>query len=167
VNSQAAFRILELREGAPRAHIKQAYRDLIKVWHPDRFDGEPRLRQRATKKLQQINRAYKFLKSYRPKPPPVPPQARRQQQASPPPQPKPKARKPPPGPGFGGRSSPPPGPGFGGYSSPPPRSKPEPEPMTEAWFEEPGTNAIAVVLWILLELTMIVAMYGCTALLGG
>ena len=30
--------------------VKDAYRDLVKVWHPDRFENNPRLKKKATEK---------------------------------------------------------------------------------------------------------------------
>ena len=54
---------LEVREYATRAQIKAAYRDLVKVWHPDRFGEDTRLRQRAEERLQRINEAYRRLES--------------------------------------------------------------------------------------------------------
>lgn len=54
---------LELGEGATDAQIKAAYRDLVKVWHPDRFGADERLRQRAEERLQRINEAYAALES--------------------------------------------------------------------------------------------------------
>lgn len=40
---------------------KQAYKDLVQVWHPDRFTHSPRLQQRAEAKLKQLNLAYETL----------------------------------------------------------------------------------------------------------
>jgi hypothetical protein len=60
------YQVLEIEPGASQAEIKQAYRDLTLVWHPDRFFNHPRLRQKAEEKLKQINFAYEFLKSYQP-----------------------------------------------------------------------------------------------------
>lgn len=60
------YQILEIESEATQAEIKQAYRDLILVWHPDRFCDNPRLQQKAEDKIKQINAAYEFLKSYRP-----------------------------------------------------------------------------------------------------
>ena len=57
------YQILELEPGASQAEIKQAYRDLAIVWHPDRFADNPRLREKAEAKLKQINAAYNSLKS--------------------------------------------------------------------------------------------------------
>jgi hypothetical protein len=58
-----ALDILALRPGATAVEIKEAYRDMVKVWHPDRFGSDPRLRQKAEEKLQQINKAYQVLVS--------------------------------------------------------------------------------------------------------
>lgn len=59
--------VLELGEGATRADIKDAYRDLTKVWHPDRFAHDPKLQKRAEEKLKLINDAYRELRDYQPK----------------------------------------------------------------------------------------------------
>lgn len=53
------------RRSATEEEIKQAYRDLVKVWHPDRFPNDPRLQQKAQEKLKEINLAYEYLKSHR------------------------------------------------------------------------------------------------------
>jgi hypothetical protein len=60
-----ALDVLALRPGATLAEIKEAYRDLVKVWHPDRFGSDARLRQKAEDKLKEINRAYLVLQSDR------------------------------------------------------------------------------------------------------
>ncbi len=56
------YRVLELKPTAAPEEIQQAYRELVKVWHPDRFPNDPRLREKATGKLQEINEAYEVLK---------------------------------------------------------------------------------------------------------
>jgi hypothetical protein len=43
--------------------IRQAYRDLVRVWHPDRFQSDPELQRRAQQHLQSINDAYLALKN--------------------------------------------------------------------------------------------------------
>jgi hypothetical protein len=58
-----AFEVLALRPGASPAEIKEAYRDLVKVWHPDRFGSDARLRRKAEDKLKQINAAYRVLQA--------------------------------------------------------------------------------------------------------
>ena len=53
---------LELEPGATLTEIVDAYRQLVQVWHPDRFAHNPTLQQRAQDKLKQINEAYAGLK---------------------------------------------------------------------------------------------------------
>ena len=60
------YQVLEIEPGVSKDDIRQAYEDLAKVWHPDRFPNDPRLQQKAEEKLKQINAAYEFLKSYQP-----------------------------------------------------------------------------------------------------
>jgi hypothetical protein len=55
------YRVLGLAPGASEAEVKQAYRDLARVWHPDRFGTDPRLAAKAAEKLKEINRAYEAL----------------------------------------------------------------------------------------------------------
>lgn len=59
-----SYQALGLQEGAPFTEIKQAYRDLVRVWHPDRFQHDERLRQIAQDKLKDINGAYKVLEAH-------------------------------------------------------------------------------------------------------
>ena len=62
------FEILELQPGATPDEVKQAYRDLAKVWHPDRFKGEDeRLKSKAAEKLAEINEAYQKIRTYQQK----------------------------------------------------------------------------------------------------
>ena len=58
-----ALEILALRPGANPSEIKEAYRDLVKVWHPDRFGNDARLREKAELQLKRINEAYRILQS--------------------------------------------------------------------------------------------------------
>ena len=60
------FEILGVPEVASKDEIKQAYKDLVKVWHPDRFSGDSRLQQKAQEKLKVINEAYDALIRTRP-----------------------------------------------------------------------------------------------------
>lgn len=57
------YRALELRVGATRAEVREAYRVLSAVWHPDRFAGNPRLQARATERQQRLNAAYARLEA--------------------------------------------------------------------------------------------------------
>lgn len=56
--------VLELRRGATVEELKKSYRELILVWHPDRFQVNETLRQRAETKTKQINAAYSSLLSH-------------------------------------------------------------------------------------------------------
>ena len=56
--------ILGLKPNAPEEEVNQAYRDLAKIWHPDRFVGNPRLQKKAEEKLKEINAAYEYIKSF-------------------------------------------------------------------------------------------------------
>jgi hypothetical protein len=57
------YEVLGVVEGASAQELKTAYRDLAKVWHPDRFTHDPRLQQKAQEKLKEINEAYEQLTS--------------------------------------------------------------------------------------------------------
>ncbi|MGH7771197.1 MAG: J domain-containing protein [Candidatus Binatia bacterium] len=58
------YEVLGLKPGASIEKVKQAKRDLAKVWHPDRFPHDPRLQQMAQEKLKEINEAYEQLHSF-------------------------------------------------------------------------------------------------------
>jgi TPR repeat protein len=55
------YRILDLEAGASLEEVKRSYRELVKVWHPDRFRGDPKLQAKAEEKLKRINLAYERL----------------------------------------------------------------------------------------------------------
>ncbi|MGB6689449.1 MAG: DnaJ domain-containing protein [Terracidiphilus sp.] len=59
----AALQTLELHRGATAEEIKAAYHLLVKVWHPDRFPSDKKLRGAAEEKLKAINSAYLILTS--------------------------------------------------------------------------------------------------------
>lgn len=56
------YTILEISPGATDAEIRSAWRELNKVWHPDRFGDDEVLRKKAEEKLKRINQAYEVLK---------------------------------------------------------------------------------------------------------
>lgn len=61
--SERVYDVLGVRPGVSRQELKTAYRDLTKVWHPDRFAHDPRLQEKAQEKLKEINDAYEQLLS--------------------------------------------------------------------------------------------------------
>lgn len=70
-----AYEILGLKAGASQVEVKQAYRKLVKIWHPDRFVDQQQ-KQQAEAKIKQINAAYNKVKGIIPtveKSPPPPP----------------------------------------------------------------------------------------------
>ena len=56
------FEILELDRNASLEEAKQAYRDQVKFFHPDRFANDPRQKEKAEKKLKEVNEAYERVK---------------------------------------------------------------------------------------------------------
>ena len=60
-NVGLSLQVLGLLPGATQEQIRQAYHDLVKVWHPDRFAHDPRLQKQAEEKLKAINEAHDFL----------------------------------------------------------------------------------------------------------
>jgi len=60
--------VLGLQHGASWPQINEAYRDLVRVWHPDRFQNDERLRLRAEEQTRTINNAIQRLREgYDPK----------------------------------------------------------------------------------------------------
>ena len=55
------YRELEIGPDATTEQIRQAWRDLAQVWHPDRFGDNERLRGKAQERLKRINEAYQAL----------------------------------------------------------------------------------------------------------
>jgi hypothetical protein len=64
MNIRQCYTVLELPLRAPLEEVKLSYKDLVQVWHPDRFTHSPRLQQKAQDKLQQLNEAYGTLKTH-------------------------------------------------------------------------------------------------------
>ncbi len=60
------YATLGLQPGASPADVKQAYRQLVKTWHPDRFADAPERQQQAEAKIKTINHAYAQLKDRQP-----------------------------------------------------------------------------------------------------
>lgn len=53
-----------LEPNASPSELKQAYKDMACVWHPDRFTHNPRLQAKAEDQLKKINECYEILKSH-------------------------------------------------------------------------------------------------------
>lgn len=58
--SNNPYEILGLNPGASEAEIKKAYRELVKKYHPDKYQGNP-LADLAEEKLREVNEAYDTL----------------------------------------------------------------------------------------------------------
>ena len=58
------YEILGLTVVASAEEVKQAYRDLIKIWHPDRFAHDPKLQIKTQEQLKKINDAYEQIIAY-------------------------------------------------------------------------------------------------------
>ncbi len=56
-----AYSILGLPANASQAEVKQAYRTLVKKWHPDLFVNQPQLLKQAQEKMHLVNDAYTIL----------------------------------------------------------------------------------------------------------
>ena len=54
------YEVLGIRKGASQDEIKQAYHELVKKYHPDKYQGNP-LADLAEEKLQEVNEAYDML----------------------------------------------------------------------------------------------------------
>ena len=77
-----AYAVLGLPFGATATAAQQAYRDLVAVWHPDRFTDNARRKDLAHKKTQDLNAAIALIRTLKPpepsaaptRTPPSPPQ---------------------------------------------------------------------------------------------
>ena len=57
------YRLFDLEPGAEAEAVKQAYRELLKVWHPDRFP-DAKFQKRATEKTKALNEGYQKITAY-------------------------------------------------------------------------------------------------------
>jgi len=58
--SKNPYEVLGLKPGATQEEIKTAYRELVKKYHPDRYQDNP-LSDLAEEKMREINEAYETL----------------------------------------------------------------------------------------------------------
>jgi DnaJ-class molecular chaperone len=59
-------KLLNVNDAAELQELKTVYRNLIKTWHPDKFQHSAELRVEAEEKSKQIIEAYHFLVSISP-----------------------------------------------------------------------------------------------------
>lgn len=59
------YEVLGVKPGASEAEIKAAYKELVKKYHPDKYQNNP-LADLAKEKLQEVNEAYDSLMKNRP-----------------------------------------------------------------------------------------------------
>ena len=71
------YRTLDLLAGATEQEIRSAYKLLVNVWHPDRFEHDTSLRNAAEEKLKAINEAFRALQEAGFRAPPTPGGGRR------------------------------------------------------------------------------------------
>ncbi|MBN3944480.1 DnaJ domain-containing protein [Nostoc sp. NMS9] len=60
-NLEQCYQVLGISSDASVDEIKQAYKDLVQVWHPDRYAHNPRLQRKAEAELKAINSAYEII----------------------------------------------------------------------------------------------------------
>ncbi|MBF0566690.1 MAG: tetratricopeptide repeat protein [Nitrospirae bacterium] len=58
------YEILGIARGASLEEVSQAHRDLMQIWHPDRFSHNPRLQTKAEDKAKEINAAFDKIKAF-------------------------------------------------------------------------------------------------------
>jgi hypothetical protein len=56
-----AYAVLGLSPPVTASELKSQYRELVKMWHPDRFQNDPAAQKEATERLRDINVAYRLL----------------------------------------------------------------------------------------------------------
>lgn len=61
MTEREALRLLHLEDSYSQDELRRAYLDMVKVWHPDRFQTDVHLRAKAERTLQVINDAYALL----------------------------------------------------------------------------------------------------------
>jgi hypothetical protein len=61
VDLRDAYRVLEIAPGSTKDATREARNILAKVWHPDRHQGDDKVRVRADAKLKEINEAYALI----------------------------------------------------------------------------------------------------------
>ncbi len=58
------YAILGIKHTASPEATKKAYRNLAKIWHPDRYINNPVLKEKAEIEIKKINQAYAIIKAF-------------------------------------------------------------------------------------------------------
>jgi len=58
---KACYKLLEIEPGCSVEELKRSRKELVQVWHPDRFSNDERLQIKAEERVKQINAAYDTL----------------------------------------------------------------------------------------------------------
>lgn len=58
------YQLFALKPGASKQDLKQAYKRLVKQWHPDKFANDPANARIAEEKIKAINIAYEILQTH-------------------------------------------------------------------------------------------------------
>ena len=61
MNRVEALRMLGLDEEATSEEIKVAYKETVQILHPDRFNSNKNLQERATEQFKNLQEAYEYL----------------------------------------------------------------------------------------------------------
>ncbi len=58
------YEILDIKPGSSYEEARLAFRDLVSIWHPDKFPHNTRLKGKAEEKLKDLNSAWEQLQAY-------------------------------------------------------------------------------------------------------
>lgn len=58
------YEILEIKPGSTYEEAKLAFRDMVSIWHPDKFSSNARLKEKAEEKLKDLNAAWEQLQAF-------------------------------------------------------------------------------------------------------
>src|SRR5919198_4080689 len=64
MNINQLLELFDLDRGFTKAQLDESYKDLVQVWHPDKYAHNPRLQQKAEEKLKEINSGYRALQEF-------------------------------------------------------------------------------------------------------
>ncbi|MFM7407008.1 MAG: J domain-containing protein, partial [Cuspidothrix sp.] len=59
-----AYRVLGLEPNVSFTEVKQAYKTLVKKWHPDLFVNQPQMQKQVQEKMRLVNEAYNILNDH-------------------------------------------------------------------------------------------------------